>query len=543
MFFVILAFVLFAALVGDFRNARFFRSIRNRPSPWKDLARDLKVLFFLLAACMAWAQNKVLMPGGGGESMTTVTPEFMEGTGDWLSGSSLETTGGGSYSMTGEGGGEAAGITWALRTALPAFTTNAVLTESQYLGGFACVSVTNIQPSALNATSNAVAYTNWPYAVARHSVPLPQGSLPAGFQFGGRAVTNLYVSASGMLSFDGPKSSPTPATNGIPDGTAANYISVLQMPSDIVPTNGLFWYAPGTNSSVFTWKDVFLGQDTNCLATVQAELYASGDFTCRYYFPSLTNYYAAITNAFLIGAQNNSGGETVLYTNDLLSIHPSFLPAFELRWKSLVGLGPNVSDYDNDGLSDADELFIYRSDPRNSDSDGDALMDGEEISSYGTDPNAFSSDASGQGDLWRILGGLDPSDAPYTFATPSESVGILTITTRLENAPSGGGAVLRIGNQYIPVLSGTTLVSRIAIPRDATYFFILARGVNCDNAIAHITIEASSFTKIRDPSGALSGSFTLSPSSVNASGTLIMPAYTIKPEFVCFHSPTSLLKK
>ncbi|MEI6647902.1 MAG: thrombospondin type 3 repeat-containing protein, partial [bacterium] len=228
-----------------------------------------------------------------------------------------------------------------------------------------------------------------------------------------------------------------------------------------------------------------------------------------------------------------------LYTNALLSVHPSFLPAFELRWKSLAGLSLNDPDPDNDGLTTADELFIYRTDPRNLDSDNDGIPDGEEISLYGTDPNAFSSDASGEGDLWRILGGLSPSNAPYTSAMPSESVGILTITTLLVNAPVDGGAVLRIADQYIPVLAGTTLVSRIAIPRDATLFFILARGVNCDNATAQITVEASSFTKMRDPSGALSGSFTLSPSCVTASGTILMPSYTITPAAVCFHCPTS----
>ncbi len=40
-----------------------------------------------------------------------------------------------------------------------------------------------------------------------------------------------------------------------------------------------------------------------------------GDFTCRYYLPSLTNSYAQLTNVFLIGSQNNLGGETVLHTN------------------------------------------------------------------------------------------------------------------------------------------------------------------------------------------------------------------------------------
>ncbi|MEI7947666.1 MAG: hypothetical protein WCJ02_13280 [bacterium] len=379
MFFVVLTMLLFAALIGDFRNARVFRAFRNRPSPWKDLAKDVRIFFFALIAFMAVAADKTNLMSrltGGGKGfpvMSVVGRRSPNAPESGLNAAGSETLA--LPSPTGK----------ALVSGIPAFTSNEVLTASQYLGGFACVGVTNIQPSTLDAPSNAVAYTNWPYAVARQSVLLPQGCLPEGFTFGGRAVTNLYASASGMLSFDGPKSSPVPTTNGIPDNTAANYISVLQTPSDIVPTNGLFWYATGTNSSVFTWKDVFLGQDTNCLATVQVELYANGDFTCRYYFPSPTNNYAAVTNCFLIGAQNNGGGETVLYTNALLAINSSFFPAFELRWKSLAGLDPEVADHDGDGLTTADELFIYHTDTRSKDTDGDGIPDGAEIAN-GTDP-------------------------------------------------------------------------------------------------------------------------------------------------------------
>ena len=535
MFFVILTMLFLAALVSDLRNATIFRSFRNRPSPWKALAKDTQVVVVVLVVFMAWAQDKDDQQSVGGGTAAIVSTNSAAIGGEWLSGTTLDSMEGGYYSLP----EPETGIAWALRSGCQPFASNAVLTIPQFQAGFACVSVTNIQSSALDAPEDAVVYTNWPYAVARHAVLLPQGCLPPDFLFGGRSVTNLYAAASGMLAFDGPKSSPQPATNGIPDGSAADYISVLQTPSDIVPPEGILWYVSGTNSSLFTWKDVYLGQDTNCTATVQAELFANGDFTCRYLFPSLTNSYAQVTNAFLIGAQNNFGGETVLHTNSLLAIHPSFFPAFELRWKSLAGIDPEVPDQDGDGLTTANELFLFRTEARNPDSDGDGLTDGEEVNSFSTDPNAFSSDSGGTGDLWRVVGGLTPADAPDTTAAPSASVGILTVTTRLDDAPPGGGAILRIAGNYIPVLSGTTLVSRIALPRDTTNLFILARGVNCDNAVAQVTLEASSFTKIRDPEGALDGSFTLSPSCVTASGTLFMPSYTITPAVYCPHSPTS----
>jgi hypothetical protein len=368
MFFVILTLVFIVALIGDFSKARFFRSIGRMPDTRNELDKATKLFMILLVVFMAWAQDK--------DSLRS------SGNGDWLSGETLEAIESEYYYSLME---EESGITWALLTGNPPFTSNAVLTASQFQAGFACASVTDIQPSALAAPANAVTFTNWPYAVARQAVLLPPDCIPQGFTFGGRPVTNLYMAASGILSFDGPKSSPIPATNGIPDGTALNYIAVLQTPSDIVPTNGIFWYATGTNSSVFTWRDVFLGQDTNCLATVQAELYANGDFTCRYSFPSPTYSYSSIPDGVLIGAQNNPGGETVLHTNNLLAVHSAFISAFELRWKSVAGLNPAVADHDDDSLSTADELFIHRTDPRRKDSDGDGLTDPAEIASA-TDP-------------------------------------------------------------------------------------------------------------------------------------------------------------
>ncbi len=472
MFFVILTLVFIVALIGDFSKARIFRFYRNTPNPWKQLAKDVKVFVCILVAFFTWAADKMSGLSGGGE---------------WLSVPTLESMESGYYDSLPE---EETGITWAVLSGHRPFTSNAVLVASQFTGGFACVGVTNIQLSVLDAPEGAIVYTNWPYAVARHSVLLPQGCLPESFTFGGRAVTNLYIAASGMLSFDGPKSSPIPSTNGIPDGTAANYIAILQTPSDIVPTNGVFWYALGTDSSVFTWKDVFLGQDTNCLATVQAELFVNGDFTCRYYLPSLANSYAQLTNVFLIGSQNNLGGETVLHTNALLAIHPSYLPAFELRWKSLAGLNPAVADQDDDSLTTADELFIHRTDPRRKDSDGDGLTDPAEITAMtdplnpdtnndgipdGIDLTGYSlsdsnlvfklinniapsvdpfldSDYDGWADWLELRFGTDPN---YFYSTPDGLDNLFSVTVTLATPPPETG-VLAVGtNRVLIVGSGS----------------------------------------------------------------------------------------
>ncbi|MDI9598699.1 MAG: hypothetical protein QM323_04260, partial [Acidobacteriota bacterium] len=534
MFFVILTALFLAAVVADLRHSQFFRSWRNMPSPWKALSKGMKRFFLILTASLAWTQNKI--------NMSRATPE-----GDSRPGAALQSmVDGRACSQP----GDEAGIPYALRTGNPPYASNAVLTPQQFESGFACVAVAAIQPSALAAPSNAVTFTDWPYAVARRAALLPPGLLPGGFTVGGRPVTDLYMAASGMISFDGPKSSPTPATDGIPDGSAQNYMAVLQTPSDIVPPGGVFWYAPGADSSLFTWKDVFLGQDTNCLATVQAELFADGGFTFRYSLPSAAESYAAVTNPVLIGAQNNSGGETVLFTNSLAAVHSSLLPAFELRWKSLAGLDPDAPDYDSDELSDADELFIHHTDPRNPDTDGDGLLDGEEALRYGTDPLKPDTFGDGTNDFWRVFAPSSLTDSPWMDG--GEGLSLLTLETRLEGA-AGGLAALRIGDVIVPVPPGTARVCRVAFPCNAAVPFALVFAPGSEAASASVTaLDSEGPVVFGDPGdvftlpfapGAGGLQMTAAPAPPrNNTGILCGVKYGFNPSHLCPHTGHDSLK-
>jgi hypothetical protein len=359
-------------------------------------------------------------------------------------------------------------------------------------------------------------------------------TLPFPVTIGDNSYEEVFISSSGVIGFDAPKGSEL--TREMPYEEAADhvYLALLWGRIDFKPRLGSkMWCGVKEDGNfVASYDTVFIDGDTNAIAKVQVEFIANGDMILRY-----ADLPPCATNSHVAGFQNLDGGWSLPFDN-IRSNTALYLKSF-----GPLDLTVEDSDTDGDGISDYYELYptnsVSLTDPCNPDSDGDGLMDGEEVFTFGTDPGAFSSDASGTGDLWRVLGGLGPSDAPFTNATPSGSLGILTITTVLEGLTTNGGAVLRIADQYIPVLFGTTLVSRIAVPREATNLFILARGANCDNAITHITVEASTFTKIRDPSGVFGWSFTLSPSCVTASGSIFMPSYTITPSLVCFHSPTS----
>ena len=67
------------------------------------------------------------------------------------------------------------------------------------------------------------------------------------------------------------------------------------------------------------------------------------------------------------------------------------------------GTNPTVSDSDNDGLSDGDEVNVHGTNPTNSDSDADGMTDGVEVS-FGFDP------LNGDQDNNALLDGLDDWD-------------------------------------------------------------------------------------------------------------------------------------
>jgi len=292
-----------------------------------------------------------------------------------------------------------------------------VISVAQWEAGFLWTQTNKISESIFSVIpTGAVQPTNWmSYGVSERVTLLTETNWL--FSFGTGTVSSVYASSFGTLLFDFSRSSPVPPTNGIPDGVAHSFIAPLQTVMGIVPTNGLFSYAAGSNSALFTWGNVFLGRDTNCSATVQAEFYPSGDFTFRYHFPMPTNNYAQVTNFFIIGAQCGLDGETVIYTNALLAINPDLFPAFELVWKSLAGIDRTDPDQDDDGLSTADEFYKYRTDPRLWDTDADGLSDGREVA-LGTNPILRDSDNDG------LVDGSDPAPLQTTSLSDSDNDGI-----------------------------------------------------------------------------------------------------------------------
>ncbi|MCW8092843.1 S8 family serine peptidase [Alteromonas sp. ASW11-130] len=70
---------------------------------------------------------------------------------------------------------------------------------------------------------------------------------------------------------------------------------------------------------------------------------------------------------------------------------------------------PISNDTDSDGLADGDEVNLYATDLLNDDSDNDGLSDGEEVNAYLSDPLMSDTDADGMNDGAEAEYGFNPS--------------------------------------------------------------------------------------------------------------------------------------
>lgn len=79
-----------------------------------------------------------------------------------------------------------------------------------------------------------------------------------------------------------------------------------------------------------------------------------------------------------------------------------------------LGTDPYDADTDDDGLSDGEEVNLYRTNPLVADTDMDALLDGAEVRTYKTDPLDRDTDDGGVADGHEVIEDstdpLDPSD-------------------------------------------------------------------------------------------------------------------------------------
>jgi Bacterial TSP3 repeat/Lectin C-type domain/Immunoglobulin I-set domain len=86
----------------------------------------------------------------------------------------------------------------------------------------------------------------------------------------------------------------------------------------------------------------------------------------------------------------------ILWSDDYPYVRDGYLLEFD-NWSD-----PNKVDTDGDGLSDYDEIRIYKTSPSNADTDGDGLTDFEEIMIYHTNPLKADTDGDKLSDFVEV---------------------------------------------------------------------------------------------------------------------------------------------
>ena len=136
----------------------------------------------------------------------------------------------------------------------------------------------------------------------------------------------------------------------------------------------LFWHSlTPSNTLQLTWRNALLNRDTNTPVSVQAELSPNGRFA---FFYDLSRIGEEEVTNVIAGAA--LGGPA--WTTNALSSNTTSLAFHPLSAEDAAN-----PDRDGDGLSLADELFTYATDPDLPDTSGDGISDGEAVA-LGLDP-------------------------------------------------------------------------------------------------------------------------------------------------------------
>jgi hypothetical protein len=330
------------------------------------------------------------------------------------------------------------------------------LSDDDYAAGFALARVGTDESFDFSPPADCEVYEDWRRFGA--ACDWFRAAFPEGFvlPFG---TTNL--NAVTVFSFGLTRPSMT---------DASTFVSPLGCPSGILPASrdgvladgakSRFWQArTPSNSLVMTWQDVLLGRETGNLVSFQVEFAEKGDITFRY---DLSRLADDIVSNVVVGGLNGGAGRTFAQ----LSRNTT-----SLRWARLDPLLADDPDPDGDGLSTADEVLVYGTDPYAADSDKDGIGDCDEVNETGTDPNAPHSLSALFCDGIAVkIGDLDPFSCPEgstntvlehvfysgttngAFAYPQSSDDVAVMKIMVSGTGAGD---LVVGDEIVPLVAPT----------------------------------------------------------------------------------------
>ena len=300
--------------------------------------------------------------------------------------------------------------------------------------------------------TNGVAYTPWLKYGASDDMFVYEQNSPI-ITHGTNSYKTARIYSQGSISFG--------------DVTLNVFDTIVGIP----PTNNwdvvgepMLWYQKKNGSIIYTWQDVLLNRAINENMSFQLEIQANGDIISRYdarvteYIKNHNNLNYCIstcgyTNEII--ALNNTCSATnhtctTIYEFSstegitalpLCSIIESIQGGFSLYWKNISNL--SLIDEDNDGLSNFEEICIYKTDCNNSDTDGDNRSDSHEVQNGFSPVNADENNDS-------VPDGVDFDEwasHPLWCTDGSPSI-IITLDTPI---PAGTSASLMLNDLTIPL--------------------------------------------------------------------------------------------
>ena len=346
----------------------------------------------------------------------------------------------------------------------PADGTPRRLSPAQLAAGFVLRRAVPADGLDFEPPSHAVVHGPWLLRGAHRDAfsIASSDAAPWMFPFGTNRIRRVTVSSQGVvhLHADACGTGPSPLLLA-PLRTSLGILPAARhglLPAGSAP--GCFWHAVTDEGGlVLTWLNAALGREAAAPVSVQVELKPSGAFFYRYRLPSVPD--ALFGPDLQIGAWNGACGES-LADNAAGLDYAQFLArtggTYALEWHPLDPLDAVLDDRDGDGLSTADELYVYGTDPGCPDTDGDGVADGEEIVRT-LDPLVRDFDGDGLAD------GADPDPAAATSLADLDGDGI--------------------PDAYERHWFGDTNVCDAVAERDATGFTLgtrIAAGMNPTNA-------------------------------------------------------------
>ena len=287
-----------------------------------------------------------------------------------------------------------------------------VITPSQVDAGFALARTGTNETHDFTMPAGANVHAPWRLRGANRDrfVLNSQTNAPWAFPLGTNIFDGLLVSSSGALvpkfvgepfvplarrAYGEPPSRRLTGTTGIlpvadaqervPPTVFVPFLADLgAVPQMNWPPSGepgacsqFWWTRTPSNSLVLTYCDFLINRDPSTPVSFQAEFFWNGDFVYRYDLSrcGALGERALPEGEIVIGAFNGGNGESVPAATNLTS----------LTFRRIVEEDLYVGDRDGDGLTSAEEIFVYGTDPGLPDTDGDGVQDGTEVAG-GTNP-------------------------------------------------------------------------------------------------------------------------------------------------------------